>query len=210
MEFVELYKTHSMVSIDLDDTSEESRHFPQISIISSRYLPIAEHKEEKRKRCLWLRNLCSSKLPHASGMLNVISTGPMDRKDIFYAASVVHLPEYKMNMKSENSEVNRKRMLSYHLSMILDPEKILPSEDSKYPLEYFDEETRTCFGVPHMIHKVLENLFDVSLLKSTVFCSLVCSCFCYSLGYITPYLYLQRECTSRCKFSSFFDVNFLL
>lgn len=86
MEFVELYKTDSMVSIDLDDISEESRHFPQIAIISSRFLPISQMKENKKKRCSCscIRNLCLSKRTQGNGKLNVISTGPMDRKDIFY------------------------------------------------------------------------------------------------------------------------------
>ncbi|XP_037033589.1 monocarboxylate transporter 9-like isoform X2 [Bradysia coprophila] len=194
VEFVELYKTDSMVSIDLDDKSEESRHFPQISIISSRFLPISEVKRKRRKRCLWIRDLCSSQLTHSTGKPNVMSTGPMDRKDIFYAASVAHLPEYKMAMTSENSELNRKRMVSYHLSMVLDPEMILPMEASKHSnaIEFHDD-TSTCFGVPHIIHKVLGNLFDISLLKSTVFCTLALSCFCYALGYMTPYLYLQQR-----------------
>lgn len=197
VEFVEIYKTDSMVSIDLDDrNSEESRHFPQISIISSRFLPIPNIKTTKRKRCswcAWLRDLCSSKLHHgSSGTLNVISTGPMDRKDIFYAASVVHLPEYKMRAESEDSEQNRKRTISYHLSMILDADKMLSTDDAE--IIEFHEDTGPCLGVPHIIHKVLGNLFDVSLLKSSVFCVLALSCLCYALGYIVPYVFLQREC----------------
>lgn len=86
VEFVELYKTDSMVSVDLDDHSQESRHFPQISIISSRFLPIAEMKKDKEKRCSCscIRNLCMSKQTQGNRKLNVISTGPLDRKDIFY------------------------------------------------------------------------------------------------------------------------------
>lgn len=87
MDFVELYKTDSMDSIDLDDLSEESRHFPQIAIISSRFVPISQMKKNEEKRrcsCSCIRNLCLSKRTQGNGKLNVISTGPMDRKDIFY------------------------------------------------------------------------------------------------------------------------------
>ncbi len=188
-----------MVSINLDDGSNESRHFPQISIISSRFLPIASSNNDKRTSCCsckWLRNLCSTKLPtHNNRKSNVISTGPLDRKDIFYSASVVHLPEYRMT-KTEDSELRRRNMLSYRLSMILDPKTIQSSvQTTKSPIQTltFYEPTRTCFGVPHMIHKALENLFDISLLKSVVFCLIALACLTYALAWMTPYIYLAGE-----------------
>lgn len=198
MEFVEIYKTNSMVSIDLDDHSEESRHFPQISIISSRFLPISQMKKKKKKccSCTWMRNLCSAKQSPSKAKLNLISTGPLDRKDIFYSASVLHLPEYKMTM-TENSALNRRTMLSHHLSMILDPKTIQSSvQTTNSPIRMAgrSDDSGTCFGISHLIHKALRKLFDVSLLKSFVFCLLALACLCYSLAWMTPYMFLPSEC----------------
>lgn len=200
MEFTELYKTNSMVSVDLnDDHSEESRHFPQISIISSRFLPISQMKKKKEKcgSCTWIRNLCcSAKQNPSNAKLKLISTGPLDRKDIFYSASVLHLPEYKMTM-TQNSALNRKTMLSHHLSMILDTKTIQSSArttNTPIRMAAVVEDTGTCFGISHLIHKALGKLFDVSLLKSFVFCLLASACLCYSLAWMTPYIFLPSEC----------------
>lgn len=193
MDFVELYKTRSMVSIDLDDHSEESRHFPQISIISSRFVPISEMNKNKRKccTCTWLQNLCSTKQTQGNVQLNVISTGPLDRKDIFYSASVLKLPEYRRTM-TEDSAQNRKTMLSYHLSMILDPKTIQSTTSSPNQIA-IEENTSRCFGISYLIHKALGKLFDISLLKSFVFCLFTTACFCYSLAWMTPYIFLPSE-----------------
>lgn len=202
MEFVELYKTDSMISIDLDDHSEESRHFPQISIISSRFLPISEINKKKQKRCscTWLRNLCKTKPNKSNGKLNVISTGPLDRKDIFYSASVLHLPEYKITMTGDSAH-NRKTMINYHLSMVLDAKTIQSSHTTNFTSQMVTghENTRTCFGIPHMIHNALGKLFDVSLLKSYVFCILALACLCYSLAWMVPYIYLPSKYIIRIK-----------
>lgn len=185
-----------MVSIDLDDHSEESRHFPQISIISSRFLPITEMRKKKRKlcSCTWLRELCSVQHTHDTAKPNVISTGPMDRKDIFYSASVVHLPEYKMS-KTEDGSLRRKNVLSYHVSMVLDPQIIHSSIESAAVASKFSiqQKSRTCFNISHLMHKALSNLFDFTLLRSMVFCLLAMACLCYSLAWMTPYLYISRE-----------------
>lgn len=183
-----MYKTNSMVSIDLDDPSEESRHFPQIAIISSRFLPISQMKRNKKRKvcsCSCLRNLCLTSKAESYG--NVISTGPLDRKDIFYSASVVQLPEYR-NTKPTESILNGNTMLSYHLSMILDS-KMMQSQSthlppSQIPIVTVQKKTSHCFGISHMIHNALINLFDVSLLKSSVFCLLASVCFCYVRSYM--------------------------
>lgn len=79
--------------------------------------------------------------------------------------------------------------------MILDPKTIQSSAqtvNSPIQMELMDEE-RTCFGISHMMQKALGNLFDVSLLKSSVFCLLAAACLCYSLAWMTPYIYLPSE-----------------
>lgn len=199
VDFVELYKTDSMVSIDLDDNSEESRHFPQISIISSRFLPISEMKKKKQKRCCscsCLQNLGETKPKRRRGRGNLISTGPMDRKDIFYSASVVQLPEYQLK-KSDDSRLNR-NALSYHVSMIIDPNMIRTSIDktsrSQSKVIQTHDESNACLGISHLVQKALKNLFDVTLLKSVVFCILALACCCYALVWLTPYSYLPSRC----------------
>lgn len=190
-----------MVTIDdFEYHSEESRHFPQISIISSRFLPIAEVARINRQErcCSCLRKLCSTESNKGNEQLNVISTGPLDRKDIFYSASVVHLPEYKMTMPNE-SRINGRTMLSYHLSMILDTKTMKSSivvPNSAIQSLAVHEHT-TCFGIPHMIHNALGKLFDMSLLKSSVFCILAFACFLFSVAWMTPYMFMPSMYTFK-------------
>ncbi|KAJ6645605.1 Monocarboxylate transporter 14 [Pseudolycoriella hygida] len=193
MDFVELYKTDSLISIDLvNDSSEESRHFPQISIISSRFLPTPTIKTDKKTCCSWLRKFCLKKAQPGKNLGKLISTGPLDRKDIFYSASVLQIPEYKNIMKENTGDSRRK--ISYHLSMMLDPETVQLSKRFLSPrMQVVDEDTLRCFGIPHMIQKALRNLFDVSLMKSFVFCTLSAACLCYALAWITPYVYLPKR-----------------
>lgn len=114
----------------------------------------------------------------------------MDRKDIFFSASVANLPEYK-TAKSEHGASDRKTMLSYHLSMIHDLKATPSSAHTMNTPKRFIEETR--FGISHMIHNALEKLFDVTLLKSFVFLMLASAHLCYAFAWMTPYIYLPSE-----------------
>lgn len=198
-----------MESVDLtDDFSQESRHFPQISIISSRFLPITEREKKKRhSSCMWLRNLfskCLSKKKKRVVKFNAIPTGPLDRKDIFYSASVVHLPEYQVMTRNENL-LNTNPSLSYHISVILDSKALFDSKTTLIQTGVVTQpaNTRGCFGISHMIHNALGKLFDFTLLKSFVFCILAVACFCFAFAWMTPYIFLPGEdvCSSNWTFT---------
>lgn len=77
--------------------------------------------------------------------------------------------------------------------MILDS-KIIQSETTNDPIRIIAVQERTCFGISHMIHKALGNLFDVSLLKSSVFLILALAHLCYAIAWMTPYMYMPSKC----------------
>lgn len=196
-EIVQLYETKSMITIDLgNDKSKEEQQFPKISIISRFPLSTVKEKDEDRckRRCLQIL-LCKWFTEKNENALTPTSKtyvpGPLDRKDIFYSASLMLLPEYTKD-RSDKRLKSTKTQFSYHISMIRNKDFLstiqIPSESSVN-----DEETIPRFRFLDMIKKAFRLLFDVSLLKSPVFCAIALTCLFYAFAWFIPYHFMSSK-----------------
>lgn len=95
---------------------------------------------------------------------------PLYKKDIFFSASLKHLPQY-----------TSRSSLAYHLSVTSPPtdREIEESKNSK------------CIVCPESFKRVIATMLDFSLLKSPSFLILAVSGFFTMMGFYVPYMYLS-------------------
>lgn len=105
-----------------------------------------------------------------------IATGPLDRKDIFYCASLALLPEYRDVKSSESSAA---MPMDYHLSMIHESKHTTAGTGWHY--------------VSHKIKSALRLLFDVTILKSPAFLTFAMSNFLYVFALYIPYMFVKSK-----------------
>lgn len=105
-------------------------------------------------------------------------TGPLDRKDIFYSASLSLLPEYNEKRSKESTDA---LPINYHLSMIHEPKLTCINAKTGW------------YHVSHMIKGALRLLFDVSILKSPAFLTFAMSNFFYVFALYVPYMHIKSE-----------------
>lgn len=102
--------------------------------------------------------------------------GPLDKKDIFFTASLKKLPQYT----SQSS-------LAYNLSVTNVPNK----------KDIEEARGRSCNVCPESFKRVIGTMLDLSLLKSPSFLILAISGFFTMMGFYVPYMYLtDRAVTS--------------
>lgn len=107
------------------------------------------------------------------------STGPMDRKDIFYSASLALLPEYKQKRSKDSADAAEPT--NYHLSVMHEPKNTCINVETGW------------YHVSHMIKEALRLLFDVSILKSPAFLTFAISNFFYVLALYVPYIHIKSR-----------------
>lgn len=150
------------------------------SLRSYRSIEVIRNKEKKKFCGCFEHCKCASDESD-----NVLTTGPLDRKDIFYSASLAQLPEYTADKTKNRNEAKNDQdlvgmQLSYHLSMIQD-------SIASYALPTGSH------GRCRMIKNALRLLFDVSILKSVAFCTFAMAQFFYVLSLYIPYMFIKGK-----------------
>lgn len=104
---------------------------------------------------------------------------PLDRKEIFYNASLALFPEYqsKKSMKTVDTEP-----INSHLSMMYEPK--VTEQNPELGWHHI---------MLHTIRGVLGLLFDVSMLKSPELFIFTMSSFCYVFILYVPYMFISSK-----------------
>lgn len=163
-EFVKLYESSEILAMDSTNSFAE---------MTGDRRPLKSDRAVKRFKDIDVKRIKESTQLIGNGTR---ITGPLDRKDIFYSATLALLPEY--NKEKRSMETTDPVPISYHLSMIHESEL----------------NSATGYGhVSHLIRCALRLLFDVTILKSPAFLTFAMSNFFYVFGLYVPYMFIKSK-----------------